>query len=280
MTTHITLPTTGPQPMLRDMLASLATHTPPRHLITVLNTREDWRRAAVRPLLECLMDNGWQSTLVELGREVGYVRACNLGWSVCQAEGDDILVVLNDDIEFKGKWLEQMEAALAEPGTWQVGPSVKTVGSDGTWGAEGKGPPYVEGWCFAMRTGTVRALRVVDWSRPGQFLFDPQFEPQFCEDMDLSLRIRSGSGGHIAQIDIPVEHIGSATVGTGAAREPYWTESRRKLCEKWNLGGAVSVSIPGEALTKAPCKLPPSPCRFPPSGLEAEAQTKNWEVVP
>jgi hypothetical protein len=256
------------------MLASLATHTPPSHLITVLNTRQDWRRAAVRPLLECLMDNGWESTLVEVGKEVGYVRACNLGWSVCQAEGDDILVVLNDDLEFKGKWLGQMQAVLADgkkshPGVHQVGPSVKAVGPEGTWGTEGTDPPFVEGWCFAMRAGTVQALRVVDWSRPGQFIFDPQFEPQFCEDMDLSLRIKTG----IAQVEIPVGHIRSATVGTGAAREPYFSENRRKLCEKWNLGGAVAVPCPGEPATKPPI-------RPPPSGLEQAVRANNWELVP
>ncbi len=278
MTTHIILATTGPQPMLRDMLASLATHTPPCHLITVLTTREDWRRAAIRPLLECLMDKGWESTLVEVGKEVGYVQACNLGWRVCQADGEDTLVVLNDDLEFKGKWLEQMETPLANPAVCQVGPSVKAVGPDGTWGTEGVDPPYVEGWCFAMRTETVRKKSVeaglfttglIDWSMPGQFLFDPQFEPQFCEDVDLSLRIGTG----IVQVDIPVEHIGSATVGTGAAREPYWTENRRKLCEKWNLGDGLNLPRPGEPATEPATKSPPSV-------LEQAAGAKNWELVP
>lgn len=236
---HLILPTTGPQPMLRDMLSSLATHTDPCHLVVVLNTREDWRRAAVRPLLECLIDNRWNVTLVERHERIGYVRACNLGWRALEAADDDLLAVLNDDLIFKGRWVEPLQQAL-QGGAHLLGPSLQYVGADGKWG-QPSGPPYIEGWCLVVCVGDIAEKDPTgSWQYPWN-LFDPQFEPQLCEDMDLGLRIGGAFGRDaIRQVDIPVDHVRSATIGEN--REPYWSENRRKLIEKWQLGGKVAVT--------------------------------------
>jgi len=249
MNVHIILPTTGPQPMLRDMLASLAKWTPPCHLVTVLNTKEDWRRAAIRPLLECLIDNGWQSTLVDVHEQIGYVRACNQGWRNIEPEPNDTVVVCNDDLTVTGEWIPPMLGALYE-GSLLVGPSMKTVGGDGLWGGEDD-PPYIEGWLFGIRAATIRAA-----SRDEDWLFDPIFMPQLCEDMDLSLRIGlldrkqipwltvptvMPDVPYLRSVSIPIQHERSATIGKD--REPYWTENRRKLVDKWNLGSGGRIVV-------------------------------------
>lgn len=293
MTTHIIVPTCAPQPILRDMLASLAEHTKPCHLVLVVNHGDGWRHPAALSQVECLRDNGWRVTLADEGQPIGYVGACNLGWRVLDAARNDYVAVLNDDIIIQGQWAEPLIQAL-DAGAKLVGPSLKTIGPDGCWGGPSD-PPYIEGWCLMMQ---------FPHAFPAGWLFDPQFAPQLCEDMDLGLRMQYVHPGTIRQVDIPIQHTRHATCDPATQPENarVWEENRRKLIARWNLGhGAPPVQsiAQGQSLTDGttsfihpvlttsfvgvsrdisaePEAVPPNPATL----LSSRAAQKNWQVVP
>ena len=59
-------------------------------------------------------------------RRIGFVDACNIGYRIADPAEDDIVVVLNDDLVFRGPWLEHMVQALDE----QPDASVNVVARD------------------------------------------------------------------------------------------------------------------------------------------------------
>jgi GT2 family glycosyltransferase len=168
---------------------------------------------------------------------LGFVDACNLGYRIADPADDDIVVILNDDLVFHGPWLEVLVDALAG-GASQVGPSMKYVGRDARWGRGDERYRYLEGWCFAT-TGAVvgQATRQIESAEADNIcprspvLFDPEFAPAYCEDMDFSIRVLR-SGGEVRQVDIPVEHLHSRTYGQ---QRPSWDVNREKLIKKWDL---------------------------------------------
>jgi hypothetical protein len=289
MAVHIIVPTCGAQPLLKNMLASLAEHTEPCHLVLVVNHHEDWRHAAVVPQALCLRDNGWRVTIIDVGEKIGYTPACNLGWRVLEAETDDCVAVLNDDVVIQGRWAEPLVAAL-DAGAKLVGPSLTTVGSDGCWGGPND-PPYIEGWCLMVQ---LDFRRVSNPCYSLLWLFDPQYAPQLCEDMDLGLTVESLNPGTIRQVDIPIQHTRHATVDPATQPENarVWEENRRKLIDKWNLGGTATPGKHEQAVKLAemhyadpaiktiyecgPADSPPQT----PSPLATQATQKNWQIVP
>ena len=171
-------------------------------------------------------------------RRIGYVGACNIGYRLADPADDDLVVILNDDLVFHGPWIEPLQAAI-EDGAAVAGPSLKWVGRDGCWGHGDEKYQYLEGWCFATTGGVIRrAAREIrmlnepkDWPR-GPVMFDPQFAPAYCEDMDFCIRVQE-SGGKLAEVDVPVEHLHSMTYGTN---RPSWARNREQLMQKWELG--------------------------------------------
>ena len=58
---------------------------------------------------------------------------------------------------------------------------------------------YVEGWCFFLRKDYFEAMGG----------FDEAFWPMYCEDSDLSFRVKA-TGGKLGKVPVPIRHIGCA----------------------------------------------------------------------
>jgi len=142
------------------------------------------------------------------------------GWGLC-ARAMPLVVVLNDDLEFCGPWIEPLMEALTENAL--AGPALKYCGPDGFGYDSPVGKyRYLEGWCVAGRYGLLRR-----WP----WLFDPVFVPQLCEDVDLGIRVVE-SGGTLREVPLPIRHKRSQTTGID---RPYWEKNRKTLQKKWKL---------------------------------------------
>jgi O-antigen biosynthesis protein len=114
-------------------------------------------------------------------------------------------VTLNNDIEiYDSDWLEKLHAPF------DLNPKMALVGVEGTGcylDRMGMGHPhptikdYVEGSCMMGRTDVVRECGG---------LFDPAYRFGYCEDADLSLRVRK-RGYEIAHVPLGMKHIRSVT---------------------------------------------------------------------
>jgi glycosyltransferase involved in cell wall biosynthesis len=132
---------------------------------------------------------------------VGVGAAYNQALDFAQAP---YFITLNNDIEILDPdWLEKMKACFDNH------PRLALVGAEGTGcylDSRGMGHPtgphvdYVEGSCMMGRTELLRK----------EGLFDPAYRFAYCEDADLSLRLRK-KGYQIKHIPLKMMHVRSAT---------------------------------------------------------------------
>jgi GT2 family glycosyltransferase len=141
------------------------------------------------------------------------------------------LTINNDMLVHEKDWLWKMTAHLVE------NPQIAQVGIEGTscWlDKRGGGhplphpdlkPDYVETSCMMARTDAVRAVGP---------LFDPAYKFAYCEDSDLSLRLRE-KGWEITHIPLSVEHIGSVTLGdkSNTKAMEYFIQNHARLQRRW-----------------------------------------------
>ena len=174
----------------------LSTDVSQAEIIVVDNASEDGTHEYLESLGSTI------AAIITLEKNVG-VQAYNE--AIPHARGT-YLVTLNNDMTVSGDWLAQMrEPFLKDPKMAIVGARVapcylNEAGHGGKPVEDGE-PDYVECSCAMMITGLVR--------RHG--LFDPEFKFAYCEDSDLSLRMRK-LGYHIASVNAPVVHLGTMTV--------------------------------------------------------------------
>jgi len=169
----------------------------------------------VRSYLLNLRDRHTQQgfRLVSCEENLGYGAGQNLAWATTQVQLWDFFVALNSDVKvLSDDWLEPMiEAFRQDDNLALCGPDsgYRSLWDSGRGYAGGEAE-YVEGWCLAARTSVLR-----QWG-----FFDSLFEFCYCEDADLSLRLRS-KGYNIAHVPVPVKHIGGATTCqlTGSERQ-------------------------------------------------------------
>lgn len=112
--------------------------------------------------------------------------------------------VLNNDVDVKKGWLEEMRALLVEdPDVAVVGPHSSAMHVDADVRTRPISPEhadYVEGSCLMMRTAQARKLG----------MFDPDYTFAYCEDADLSLRVRK-RGWRIAFTSMRLDHQRAVT---------------------------------------------------------------------
>lgn len=138
-------------------------------------------------------------------------------------------VVLNNDVVVQPEWLEKMRAVMLRHSRMGiVGPksSACRLGADGVGSSIGQ-PDYVEGSCMMIPT----------WLARREGLFDPLFEFAYCEDADLSLRLRE-KGWDIGFTDQALHHHRAATSQLVRSRglvdlDGYHRQNHARLRGKW-----------------------------------------------
>lgn len=143
-----------------------------------------------------------------------------------QAQGDYFLV-LNNDLEVCQGWLEAIHAELLKPNIAQVGlkQNCNAISADGR-GCFGKVNEYVECSLMAMPTPLAREVG----------MFDHAFVGFYCEDADLSLRLRA-MGYEISLIDLPITHHRAVSTYKSGERldfRGYEVRNRHLLQERWS----------------------------------------------
>lgn len=90
---------------------------------------------------------------------------------------------------------------------------------------------YVEGWCFFIRRDYWKALGG----------FDEAYWPMYCEDSDLSFKVKQ-AGGKLGKVAVPIRHIGGADSGKYLEKGYKDTMARanaHKLYARWVKGAIL-----------------------------------------
>jgi GT2 family glycosyltransferase len=175
-----------------------------------------------------------------VAEKIGYVRAVNLAWFLCDAKSDDYIAVINDDLQVTGDFVTPMKAVLgAGKKALQASASIRSVGCNGFGGNGNERYVYAEGWCWMAMAHNIRWAAQ---SRCPAAIYDPVFAiPGYgCEDCDLSIRLVLACGNDpreaIVQVDnLPVRHLHTRTVRN---HETGWAQNREILVKRWNLAAA------------------------------------------
>lgn len=168
--------------------------------------------------------------LVSMSEKIGYVGACNLGFNAMSVGDADYVAVLNDDTVIDGDWFTPLKDAVDGADVGQAGPSIHYVGRDGCWGRGDEKYEFIEGWCFVTYGWAIKSASLRH--QKGTSLFDEIYAPTYCEDVDLSIAIQENGLEVVGVDNVPIRHLHSQTI---TQREPYWTDNRKKLAEKWVL---------------------------------------------
>lgn len=172
----------------------------------------DLSKAQIIVVDNCSTDATWEylwetrhqvDVIYRNNKNEGVGAGYNVGFQFVHAP---FFVTLNNDIEvYESEWLFQMASKFGED------PRIALVGLEGTacWlDGFGLGHPradapadYVEASCMMGQT------EIVKENGP---LFDPAYRFGYCEDTDLSLRLRK-KGYKIAHVPLNVKHVRSKT---------------------------------------------------------------------
>lgn len=222
-------------------LDSLCSHpvNHPWQAVIVVNNEDAERRADVARVVNKWQEDGMRLWLISVTEKIGYVGACNMGYSVLSVRYDDYVAVLNDDTVIEGDWFSPLKDSLdsvkepteGEYFVGQAGPSIHWVGRDGCWGKGNEKYQFIEGWCFVTR-GLRVGVTISEHHIKGHGLFDEIYAPTYCEDVDLSIAMQECGFKVVGVDNVPIRHLHSQTI---TEREPYWTDNRKRLAEKWTL---------------------------------------------
>ena len=163
----------------------------------------------------------------------------------------DIFVSLDNDCWVGPRWLELLTAplkkALVFGGQSELIAQVGRSGAFGTLGHTGIGHhggrlDYIDGSCFAIRKDAAEQVGGV---------VDTAFDFAYCEDPDLSLRLRKAGWG-ITTVDVPIHHQEHQTAHhsgpvLGKRLKECAEKNHRLLLKRW--GGYVKTGRfghPGE----------------------------------
>ncbi len=175
---------------------------------------------AVRPLLN--------RRDIYLRNEVtrSFARANNQGLAVADGE---YIVGLNNDVVVEGDWQTPL---LTEGVKYDLcGTTIRRLvvceelelmlchRPDGKMAdAEPSEPAsYVECWLYFIKASLFRGLNG----------FDEAFWPMYCEDSDLSYRVKA-TGGKIGKVEVPIRHL------QGMSTKTYYNDDLRKTLAKAN----------------------------------------------
>jgi GT2 family glycosyltransferase len=139
--------------------------------------------------------------LIRNERNVGFGKAVNQGW--CNAKGDYLCTINNDTIPGDG-WLESLVETAKRPDVGVTGKFGGYCKSDWTNAGMARWPgdaDYIEGSCLLMRRDV--------YDQVGGF--DDAYAPAYCEDTDLSQRVKLLGLRAYCRPDVDFEHLGGQT---------------------------------------------------------------------
>lgn len=176
----------------------------------------------------------------------GFIRNCNAAFARCRGA---YVLLLNNDAQMMHGALSRMVAALAEDASLAaVGPKIvypngrlqeagcfiRPNGESGMIGLFGD--PLEEGFCYdrdvPYSSGAALMLRR---ERVGPVLFDEQYRPAYCEDVDLCLRLRR-DGGRVRYVHeaLVVHHLSVSTNRQSNTRKlRSIVANQQKLVAQW-----------------------------------------------
>jgi hypothetical protein len=182
----------------KNCIDSIREHTQNYHLYIWDNASQPDTADYINSLIaECSPDSnpGWAITTMRSESNTGFIEPNN----ELAAWGDsEYIVLLNSDTKVFAGWDRLMTGFLeANPGVAQVGYWGGHMGPDGRGfgGANGFDVDYIPGWCFCVSRET--------YDKFG--LFNKALKFAYCEDADLSLRLKE-AGKRIYSLHAPLVH--------------------------------------------------------------------------
>jgi len=210
-------------PYLKECIESIRQHTKNFHLYIWDNASGPETVAYIEGLMRERRDNpdlDWDVSTMRYNQNVGFIRPNNelVGWGE-----SEYIILLNSDCKVFEYWDRALIGFLRKNrDVWQTGCWGGHMGSDGRGfgGDYGYEIDYIPGWCFCIsrdlfrRKILPRERCVVDGIEQGgvsflslqqEGLFDPRLKFAYCEDADLSLRLKE-AGGKIYALHAPIVH--------------------------------------------------------------------------
>jgi GT2 family glycosyltransferase len=140
--------------------------------------------------------------LIQNNKNLGFAKACNQGAKEANYE---LLLFLNDDVLCYENWLDILVSGMYLKDLDACSPK------GGIFNNELKGIgettendfDYLVGWCLMIKKEVFNRVHG----------FDEQYEFAFCEDSDLSFKLRA-KGYNIGIVESNIVHLGNKTVNT------------------------------------------------------------------
>jgi hypothetical protein len=180
----------------KQCIQSLMQHTKNFHLYIWDNgSREDMKGFIESLAAGWEYDKDWQITIMRSDNNTGFIEPNNelVAW------GDsEYIILINSDTKVFDGWDRAMTGFLDEhPDVGQVGYWGGHMGPDGRGfgGGNGYKVDYIPGWCFCISRETYNTFG----------LFDKRLKFAYCEDADLSLRLKE-AGKKIYSLHAPLVH--------------------------------------------------------------------------
>jgi N-acetylglucosaminyl-diphospho-decaprenol L-rhamnosyltransferase len=221
----VVIPTHQHWDLTERCLTVLRDQTVPHRVIVADNASTDGTREGIRAAFP-------EVELIEFPENLGFPIACNRG----AASGDgDVIVLLNNDIEARPDFLEQVVApleqsnAIASVAAVLVQPGAERIDSVGlTVDKTLAGFPRLRGRPVADASdptpiltgpsGGGGAYRRTAWEEVRGLDEGVMF---YGEDVDLALRLRGAGGLTVGATDAVAVHLGSASIGHRSSWQRY-----------------------------------------------------------
>lgn len=161
-------------------------------------------------------------------KNLGFNVPNNVAFTHCDT---DYFVMLNNDVELFSPWVEPMIAAFDREDNLAI---CGVKGTPCDWNERGEGimssrtdPNYVEASCLMIKSNLVHKYG----------LFSSEYEFAYCEDADLSLRLRE-KGYNLAHVEVKMIHYGSVTskkvLGLDVQNNPILLKNHSILKNRWS----------------------------------------------
>lgn len=154
---------------------------------------------------------------------LGFLLSCNVGLkeTVEQSQDDDIIILLSNDVQVRGGFVEQVVDCLKAPKTLVGG--ILYTSSTGWNKFSDKVYPYLEGWLLAT---TVAGWKELDY-------FDERYIPCDFEDVDIST-VAGKLGYALCPLNTPaLHHMSGQTIGFSPERADRTKINQKKFEAKW-----------------------------------------------